>query len=142
LTLGHFFLSLALRRNHALTSIPITVSRDNGPSTHQKYLVLLVTTLERLFLGLHPYWGMEPKPLHFTAVGAYPQHFLRTVPSLLFGRRPKYGTSAHGYFSHNVQEIQLNFESGFNMDGELSTPDPKLGPVRLSDGGVISFIRF
>jgi diacylglycerol kinase (ATP) len=97
--------------------------------------------LQRLFLGLRPYWGPEPKPLHYTAVDDQPRHFMRALPSLMRGRQSNLVRPSNGYISHNVDEVQLTLDSGFNLDGQLHTPDSRLGPVRVSYGGVASFLQ-
>lgn len=139
--LARFLLAVVLRDRKVVSSVPITTRLDQKPVQRQKYLVVFVTTLQRLFLGLRPYWGSEPKPLHYTAVGSRPRYFLRALPSLMRGRQGRYARSDNGYISHNIDEVQLTLESGFNLDGELYTPDCKLGPVVVSHGGQASFLQ-
>ena len=142
LIISRFFLSLLFGKQNHVTPIHMTISSDQDPPIQAEFLTILVTTLERLFLGLRPYWGTEPRPLHYTAVRSKPTHLLRTLPSLLFGRPHQYGTPEHGYYSHNAHSLELHLQDGFTIDGEDYTPNPGLGPVRLSNGGVASFIRF
>ena len=101
----------------------------------------MISALERLFLGLRPFWGREERTLHYTAVEARPQHLLRAMPSLMRGRKNRYGTPDNGYFSHNVQEVQLTFNSGFTLDGELYEAGTHLEPVVVQNGGKVSFLR-
>ena len=103
--------------------------------------MVLITTLQRLFLGLRPFWGSQRKPLHFTAVQARPRHFLKALPAAMRGRQGRHVTKANGYTSYNIDEVQLTLSSGFNLDGELYTPDGKLGPVVVSCGGYSSFLQ-
>jgi hypothetical protein len=141
LTLARYLLGLIFRNKKYLNPVPITVGLDGQPPVKQDFLLVLISTLERLFLGLRPHWGREDGPLHYTAVAAQPRHLLRAVPSLLRGRKGRYGTPDNGYFSHNVHEVRLTLNSGFTLDGELYTPDVGLGPVVVQNGGQVSFLR-
>lgn len=140
-TLARYLLGLALRKRKYLIPVPITIGLDRRPPLRQDFLLVLISTLERLFLGLRPYWGGENGPLHYTAVGAQPRHPLLALPSLLRGRKGRYGKPENGYFSHNVHEARLTLNSGFILDGELYMPDVRLGPVVVRDGGQVSFLR-
>jgi len=139
--LARFLVAVMLKDRKVISAVPITTRVDQNPAEQQKYLLVLITTLQRLFLGLHPYWGSQSKPLHYTAVGARPRHFLRSLPSLMRGRQSRYVTPDNGYISHNIDEVQLTLNSGFNLDGELYTPDSKLGPVVVAHGGHASFLQ-
>ena len=139
--LARFLMAVFLKDRKMISAVPITTRLNHNPSEHQKYLLLFITTLQRLFLGLRPYWGSEAKPLHFTAIGARPRHLLRTLPSLMQGRRNRSIRPDNGYFSHNVDEVRLTLSSGFNLDGELFSPDCRLGPVQVSHGGKASFLQ-
>lgn len=124
-----------------VTSEPVTVKLDQRLPEEHNFLLLLISTLERLFLGLRPYWGAEKGPLHYSAVRYSPEHLLRVLPFLLFGRRSRYATPENGYFSHNVQEVELTFDSGFTVDGEFYSPDASVGPVLVQNGGRATFVR-
>ena len=139
--LARFLLAVVLRDRKVVSPVPITTRLDRKPAQQQKYLLVFITTLQRLFLGLRPYWGSEPKPLHYTAVGSRPRHFLRALPFLMRGRQGRYVKPDNGYTSHNIDAVQLTLQSGFNLDGELYTPDCSLGPVRISYGGHASFLQ-
>ncbi len=139
--LARFLLAALLKDRDVISDVPITTRLDEKPAVQQNYLLVLITTLQRLFLGLRPYWGSEQRPLHYTAVGAKPRHLLRSLPALLRGRRGRYVTPDNGYISHNIDEVQLTLKSGFNLDGELYTPDSTLGPVVVAHGGQALFIQ-
>jgi diacylglycerol kinase (ATP) len=139
--LARFLLAVFLRDRKVVSAVPITTRLNQDPPESKEYLLVLITTLQRLFLGLHPYWGSEPKPLHYTAVGARPRHFMSVLPSLVRGDQSHHVKPANGYISHNVDEVRLTLGSGFNLDGELYTPDSRLGPVRVTCGGWASFLQ-
>ena len=141
LTIALFLLTVALKGRDYVVPVPITTELDQSPPEQRNWLLVMISALERLFLGLRPYWGREHGPLHYTAVGAGPQHLLRALPGLVRGRECRYSTPANGYFSHNVQQVRLTLNSGFTLDGELYKPDASLGPVVVQNGGQASFLR-
>ena len=139
--LARFLLAVILRDRNVVSPVSITTRLDQKSAKHQKYLLVFITTLQRLFLGMRPYWGAETKPLHYTAVDSRPRYFLRALPSLLRGRKSRYVKPDNGYTSHNIDQVQLTLNSGFNLDGELYTPDCTTGPVVVSYGGQASFLQ-
>lgn len=139
--LARFLLAVVLKDRKVVSAVPITIRLNQKSAQQQKYLLVLITTLQRLFLGLRPFWGSEPKPLHYTAVGSRPQYFLRALPSLMRGRQGRWVRPDNGYTSHNTDAVQLTLKSGFNLDGELYTPDCSRGPVKVSYGGHASFLQ-
>lgn len=141
LVIARFLLAVARRNSEYVVQVPITIAVNEDPPEQRDCLLVLVTTLERLFFGLRPYWGTENGPLHYTAVFGRPRHLLRALPYLLRGRKCRFGTPEHGYFSHNVNELRLSLDSSFALDGELYTPDSRLGPVVVKNAGPVSFLR-
>jgi len=139
--LARFLLAVVLKDRKVVSAVPITTRLDRKSAQEQKYLLVLITTLQRLFLGLRPYWGSGPKPLHYTAVGSRPRYFLRALPHLMRGRRGRYVRPENGYSSHNIDTVQLALRSGFNLDGELYTPDCRHAPVEVSYGGQAAFLQ-
>jgi len=135
------FLWSAIRRDsNFISPVPVSVAMDNHPPQHFDSLVVLVSTLERLFLGLYPYWGKESGPLHYAAVRMHPRHLLRALPSILRGRCGTHGTPENGFYSHNAHEIKLNLVGGFTLDGQLYTSENQEAPTVVRCGGTASFI--
>jgi diacylglycerol kinase (ATP) len=141
LTIALFLLAVAVRDTTHVAPVPITVGLDDNPPEQRDWFLLMISALERLFLGLRPYWGKENEPLHYTAVDSRPQHLLRALPALIRGRTNRYGTSENGYISRNVQRVQLTLNGGFTLDGELFEAKAHLGPVVVQYGGKASFLR-
>jgi hypothetical protein len=140
LTMVRFFSSLAREGSDFVVPVPIKIQLDRQPLKQLDCALILVCALERLFLGLRPYWGTENAPLHFTAISARPRHLVKTLPFILRGRKGRHGTQDNGYFSHNFHEMRLTFDSGFTLDGELYTPDFRFGPLLVQEGGQASFL--
>ncbi len=101
-------------------------------------LFALTSTLDRLFLGIRPYWGTEEGPLHYTAVGTKPKNLLRVLFSLFGSGKNRYATPANGYFSHNVEQVQFHIKGDFTIDGELYAAGED--PVTISSVGPALFI--
>lgn len=134
----------AMARRDPGYSAGVTISVGLGrqpPAPPQDFLLLLVSSLERLFLGLRPYWGHEPDALFYTAIRAKPKHGLRALPPLFWGRPHRLSTPENGYASHNIDTVRLFMSERFTLDGELYTPDSTSGCVTVSQGPWMSFIR-
>ena len=140
LTILRFLWALVNKNKDFAASVPLTVQLDQDPATQFDCLVVLISTLERLLLGMHPYWGSENGALHYTAVKAGPRHLLRALPSFFRGFSGYHGTPENGFYSHNATEIKLNLAGGFTLDGQLYTPDNQQEPTVVRDGGTATFL--
>ncbi len=141
LTILRFLWAAVRQSSNFIPAVPISVALDDHPPQQLDSFVVLVSTLERLFLGFYPYWGNECGPLHYTALRARPRYLLRALPSILRGRKGSYGTPENGFYSHNVQKIKLNLDGGFTLDGQLYTPETRQEPTVVRYGGTASFLR-
>jgi hypothetical protein len=132
-----------MRRDHRfLKAVPVSVSFDSGPASPvQDELLLVVSGLERLLLGMHPYWGQEDGPLHISMVRNDATRLLRTLPSLLRGKPGRHATEAAGYRSYNCTSVRLELDATWTLDGEMYQADHTTGPVTISDGGNVTFLR-
>lgn len=111
---------------------------DNGGNQSRADLLVLTSTLDRLFLGMQPYWGTENGPLRYTAIKVRPKHLLKVVISLFGAGRCHHATPANGYFSHNVEEVQLDMQGDFTLDGELFSKGEL--PITISSAGPALFV--
>ena len=141
ITIARFLWAASFRRSSFISSVPITIALDDEPPRELDCLLLLVSTLERLFLGLYPYWGEEKAALHYTALRARPRHLLQTLPFILRGRKNRLARPENGYFSHNAGQIRLNLDSGFTLDGQLYTPANRREPTVVQSGATAPFLR-
>lgn len=141
LVIARFLFGAMARHAPHLTPASIAISVNGNRPEPWDCLAVLATTLRRLFLGMHPFWGEERGPVQFSALRARPEHLLRAIPQLVRGRAGRYGTPGNGYWSHNVNELRLTLDGEFALDGELYLPDSRLGPVVVKSGGQASFVR-
>lgn len=129
-----------------VTPVPMTLRPSpalaDGISddTEQDMLLVLVSTLERLFLGLTPYWGGGEGALHLTSVRFHPAHPVRTLPGLMRGRTGRFGTPENGYRSGRLDTLQLSMDGPITLDGEIHHASRDRGPITISNGGYARFV--
>lgn len=122
----------------------IRTRREDMPALRmpeQDYWLVLASSLERLFLGLRPYWGPRHGAFFFSALRARPAHALRTLPSLFWGRAGALATPANGYYSQKADEVLLEVDGPITLDGEIYQASRERGAVRVSTGGWPSFLQ-
>lgn len=141
LILVKFLLALATGSRKGLNPIKVRVATGGKPSLEDEYLVLLVTTLDRLFLGMKPFWGNNLGPLRYTSLRVPYRYLWRVLPAVLRGKSHQLATLPYGYRSDNLSEICLSFESGFVLDGEVYTSSKPEEPLILDSPGALSFVR-
>lgn len=139
-TLGRFLIAAARGGGSLIKPVPAKVTLDKGPTEEREYFLILMSTLERLFLGLRPFWSRETAPLHFTALDARPKHLLRALLPVLRGTQGRCNLPEHGYFSRKVKEAHLTLGGGFTLDGELYYSDASSTEVIVTEGGKASFL--
>lgn len=105
---------------HAALEAPglLPAATGNDPATLATRL-LLVTTLDRLFLGIRPYWGSGSGALRATLVERRGQPFIPRVPRLLRGRPDGRMTPEDGFHSARIDRLWVTFEGSYTLDGEL-----------------------
>lgn len=140
LILARFLWALARRDDALVAPVSAGIRVDRSGMGSKDYLLLLVTTLERLILGLRPFWNRGGGPLQLTALSARPRSLFRALPALIHGRGNSYAVAENGYLSCGASEIQLDMDGGFAIDGELFAADSRSGPVLVQDGGVADFL--
>jgi hypothetical protein len=138
LIMARLILEVLSGRKKLLPSTDIGVRLDGDQEWQSPCLLAMVSTLERLFLGLHPFWGEESGPLHFTALKENPSRLLRNLPFLLRGRRTATAVPENGYFSHNIRRVTLDFRGRFTLDGELFEAR---APLTIEPAGPARFLR-
>ena len=134
-------LALATGSRKGLNPITIRVTVGDAAPLQHEHLVILVTSLNRLFLGMKPFWSNNSGPLRYTSLRVPYRHLWRVLPTLLRGIPHPLATTDHGYISENLSEIRLVFNSGFVLDGEVYTSSHHKEPLILDSPGELSFAR-
>lgn len=122
---------------------PMRVRLEDGEWLAGNRFVLLATTLERLMLGLWPFWGEGEGEgeggLRLLDVAAPPRRLLAALPRLVRGR-PAPWMAAAGYRSLRVQRVELKVAGAVILDGEPFFPAAD-GRLVLSLGPEMEFVR-
>jgi len=132
-TIGRVLWSLAIDRGGGESlAQPLTCSLDGDQGSHHQGLLCLVTTLDRLLLGLCPYWGREPEPMHFTLVEKGARRLWWRLHRLARGWPGRALTPEAGYHSRNARCVELVFDGPFVVDGEFFEARAAAGPIRIT----------
>jgi hypothetical protein len=120
---------------------PIRVSADGAEGAAGARFVFLASTLDKLVLGLWPFWGAEDGAsgrVRYLDVTAPPKRLVAALPSVMRGR-PRPWMDAAGYRSGAAQVIELELDAPFVIDGEVFEAGPS-GRVVISAGPEFEFI--
>ncbi len=137
---ARFLSALLSRRSTLVAPENIRVELDRVDHLPDKYLVFLVSSLEKLILGLKPYWGTGPGPLHMTAVAAGPKNFFKAIAGFFRGKLNRHVTAENGYHSHEIEHIRLVLRGGFTLDGELYQTGAPDYAIDITCGGHAQFV--
>ena len=140
IVVARFLSALLSRRSELVAPQPISVELDDGDQLSDEYLVFLVSSLEKLILGLRPYWGSGPGPLHMTALRAEPKYFLKAIVEFFRGSSYRYLNPQNGYHSREVEAVRLRLQGGFTLDGELYQTGAPGHFVNITAGGNALFV--
>jgi len=129
-------------RGHERFAAPIRMRLDlpGEAPLEADFMLLAVSTLERLFLGIHPFWGSESGSLRVTAIERGARGFLGALPSILQGKSPSHARR-DGYHSARVDAFTLDFHGSYTMDGELHATQADDAPLRIFTAGHARFLR-
>jgi diacylglycerol kinase (ATP) len=143
LIFARFLLGLARREDALVAPVSAAIRADRADiaAGGGDYLLMLISTLDRLILGLRPFWAQGENPLHLTAMSARFRHLFRALPAMVKGRSNRYTIPENGYVSVNAREIRLDMDGAFAIDGELFRADRKRGPLVIQEAGPADFLR-
>lgn len=115
----------------------IAVGLDGAAPETDTYLIVLVTTLNRLVMRTRPFWGSGSGGLRYTALRYPPRQMWRRLPVLLYGGEAR-TLPPNDYISVNADDVLLDMACPYTLDGELFEASPRR-PVRLSSGPELRF---
>jgi len=121
--------------------LPVAVRSDVGEALECDALILAVSTLDRLFLGLRPFWGKGAGPLKWSLIEGRARRLLRSFPGILRGRPGRAVIPDAGYHSQRAARIALDMDGSFNLDGEIVAVARAAGPVVITAAGPLRFLR-
>ncbi len=110
---------------------------DDQPALEGNRFLFLATTLNKLILGLWPFWDHGTRPLRFLDVAANPPGLLGALPRLMTGRPSASMRNTGAYRSGGAERIDLHLTRPLIMDGETYPA----GRVILSAQDSIRFVQ-
>jgi Diacylglycerol kinase catalytic domain len=117
---------------------PADAARSASPAEGQSAaeFLFLATSLDRLILGLWPFWGVGRGALRYLAVAARPPGLLAALPRLMRGKPSQAMLASGAYRSGRAEAVRLDLQSPFIMDGEAYPP----GMLLLTTDHHVDFI--
>jgi diacylglycerol kinase (ATP) len=119
---------------------PMQIAIDGRAYGEKATVVLLASTMNKLSLGLKPFWGDGRGSIRLTLVFEASRSLLRAVWLALRSRPHKLLTPANGYDSLCADRIELAFDGSCVLDGE-SFHASRARPILLESIGNLQFLR-
>ncbi len=121
---------------------PVTVgiTADGVDLGERRWVAILATTLERMALGIRPFWGPGDGPMRITGIPDPPRGVFLSAPWSLRGRPCRWTSPERGYSSVRARTAVLAHVDGVTLDGELIQPEDGQ-PIRLDATESLRFLR-
>lgn len=118
--------------------VHVMLPHKSEANRSQPYLLVMISTLDQILMGIHPYWGQEKAPLHATFIK---QHCIRFWLALLqiILKQGQSLKKEHGYLSYNTESLELLFDDEYIIDGELFYASSHQGPLKISAKELVKF---
>jgi hypothetical protein len=132
----------AVARHHDQVLQPdkIQVLVDGEPVPQGEFLLLIASSLQRLFLRMNPFWGEGPGGVRFTCIASGAPRLASAAPGILRGQPAPFVQPEAGYTSANAARVELRLDCGFTIDGEIF-PEQTHEVVTLTPDRRIAFVR-
>lgn len=117
---------------------PMHVNYGDSTPEAKSYMIVLVTTLNRLILGLSAASAVGEGALRYTSIEYTFSAAARAVWTFLFGRPST--KLVRGLVRRRMSRIEFRTASPVTLDGEFFEPDPA-HPVKLEATPPFSFVR-
>jgi diacylglycerol kinase (ATP) len=139
-TAGLLLKAIAKRSDGVLTPDKAQILLDGELVGSGEFTLIIASSLQRLFLKINPFWGLEEAPVRFTAMASSCERTAAAAPGILRGKPRSFVKPAAGYTSRNVDVAELRIDAGFTVDGEII--QPRSGEiVRISGDRRVRFVR-
>lgn len=123
-------------KNRADSGEAGTVLVDGAPVNGDRHFLVLASTLDRLTLGLKPFWNEGRGAINWLDISAPPKRAVIGIPSVALGKRRAWMEES-GYASGRAEAMDVRFENPFVLDGELYEPH---GHIRVTATHPIRFV--
>jgi hypothetical protein len=121
---------------------PKNLAKQPTVQSSGKHLLAFASGLERLFLGIHPFWGANQGAWYFTAVRHQQQGYslLKLLP--LFRGKPRRDmTPEQGFHSAKLNHLEMQFNGEFTVDGERYSTNSANQLITVSLAGHVKFLQ-
>jgi len=115
----------------------MAVKADGQPLAEGGQLMFLATTLQKLILGVRPFWGGANGPMRATIIPYPPPNVFRWALPLMRGGEDR--KVPEGCVSFCADEILIDTKCPFVIDGEFFDP-PANGPLQITSGPDFSYV--
>jgi len=136
----YLFSMLFGRDKKASNKSEIKVQYEDEEGKTVNCLTVFASSLDRLLLGMRPYWGREQQAIHATLVKQSPKMLALAIFPLLCGKGSML-KKLNDYESKNLNSMNLSLNGKYVIDGELYVADVNKGPVQLSAINTITVIN-
>ncbi|MGA9251505.1 MAG: diacylglycerol kinase family protein [Roseobacter sp.] len=113
-----------------------SVRVDGAEIDINRHFLVLASTLDRLTLGLRPFWDRGTGQINWLDISAPPKRVFLGALLLAMGKRKSWMVQG-GYASGRAESLDIKFDEPFVLDGELY--DTR-GYVRISASQPIRFV--
>ena len=111
------------RSGRSAPGTPMRLCIGDVPQPHGQRFLLLATTLDRLMLGLWPFWGGGAGRIRWLDIDAPPVRLGRAMAAILL-RRPRPWMGPNGYRSGRAERLLIHLDRPFMLDGDAFDPGP------------------
>ena len=125
--------------SYLFNAIPIRINDQPEEDGNGNHLLVLASVLNRMPLGMKPYWGREALPLHMTAIRESPEKLCSSFLLVLLGRGINL-TETSGYLSRNLDKLELTFAGDYIIDGEIYCSNTDDGPLKITTDEAITVL--
>jgi len=124
--------------NAPMRAEPMHVNFGDSPPEAKAYMIVLVTTLNRLILGLSSASAVGEGALRYTSIEYTVPAAARAAWTFLFGRPS--AKPVRGLVRRRLHGVEIRTTSPVTLDGEFFVPDPA-HPVTLEATPPFTFVR-
>jgi hypothetical protein len=125
-------------RNSPMRRDPMQVNFGDANPESKAYMIVLVTTLNRLILGLSAASSVGEGALRYTSIEYNLMAMARAVKAFFFGRPST--KLVRGLVRRRMHSVAVRTGGPVTLDGEFFRPDPA-HPVRLDATEPFTFVR-
>ena len=115
---------------------------NNSDPITGEFNVITATTLNRLLMGIYPFWAKGDRSSTFaiTMIKRNPPKPRQAFINILRGRPPGVEEQQTHYYSYIPESVRIKIDNGFTLDGELFGQQGKVSNIELSCAGKVKFL--